>query len=420
MQTWSFLTISDNRKIDLLQENHFLKVVQNMAILNAVIVPAKVLKGGRHKVRISVAHNGETRYIVTDITIDSEKEFKNGQVVKRPDAAILNTKLRGLLQQYQGAIDELAYTNGLTCPELVYQIKNAGNYKHRTLESIFEEYIQNSHAKASTLRGYVCMWHSISLHLSGKMLVEHITHGTILGLDKALREKGLKTATVRGYLIFLMVLLNYAKRCGYVQYRVDPFAGYELPKNEVRQSWLTVEEVRKIRDFKTNKSNLAKCRDIFMLSYYLGGINMIDLLQINFNEQTEVLHYVRQKTERLQKLNKFVEFIIPDEAKAIIERYKGKDGMFMASNTQRKGSYHKFFDYNMPKLAEAVGIKTLIYYSARKSFSQHAFGLGISTSIIDFILGHRVDKGGTSLYSYISVTPDMASAAVRKVLDNLK
>ena len=75
---------------------------------------------------------------------------------------------------------------------------------------------------------------------------------------------------------------------------------------------------------------------------------------------------------------------------------------------------------NMPKLAKATGIKQLIYYSARKSFSQHAFDLGISTSIIDFILGHRVDKGGTSLYSYISVTPEMATNAVRKVLDNLK
>lgn len=390
-----------------------------MAILNAVIVPAKVLKGGRHKVRISVAHNGETRYIVTDITIDSEKEFKNGQVVKRPDAAIMNTKLRGLLQRYQSTIDELAYTNGLTCPELVYQIKNAGNYKHRTLESIYEEYIKNSHAKESTLRGYVSVWNTLSLHLSGKMLVEHITHGTILGLDKFLRER-VKPTTARNYLVFLMVLLNYAKRCGYVQYRVDPFAGYELPKMEVRQSWLTTEEVRAIRDFKTDKPNLEKCRDIFMLSYYLGGINMTDLLQINFNEQTDVLHYVRQKTERRPKMNKFVEFVIPDEAKEIIERYKGKDGMLIATDRQRKEKYHKFFDYNMPRLAEAVGLKQLIYYSARKSFSQHAFLLGISTSIIDFILGHRVDKGDTSLYSYISVTPDMASKAVRKVLDNLK
>lgn len=74
----------------------------------------------------------------------------------------------------------------------------------------------------------------------------------------------------------------------------------------------------------------------------------------------------------------------------------------------------------MRKLAALTGIKNLIYYSARKSFSQHAFDLGISESVIDYILGHRVDKGGTSLYAYISVTPEKATAAIRKVLDHLK
>ena len=48
-----------------------------MATLKTVIVPAKALKEGRHKIRISVAHNGETRYIATNIIIDSDKEFKN-------------------------------------------------------------------------------------------------------------------------------------------------------------------------------------------------------------------------------------------------------------------------------------------------------------------------------------------------------
>ncbi len=391
-----------------------------MAILNAVIVPAKVLKGGRHKVRISVAHNGETRYIVTDITIESLKEFKNGSIVKRPDAAILNTKLRGLLQRYQGVIDDLAYTNGLTCPELVYQIKNAGNYKHRTLLSIYEEYMANAHIKPGTYKGYVNIWKTISGHLSEKMLVEKITHGTILGLDKYLRERGLKPTTVRNYLVFLMVLLNYAKRCGYVQFRVDPFAGYELPKMEVRQSWLSVDEVRRIRDIESVKPNIMKCRDLFMLSYYLGGINMIDLLNINFNEQTDTIHYVRTKTENRPKMNKFVEFRIPDEAKEIIARHKSTDGYICVTEFQRKSNCHCFFDVNMPKLAEITGIKQLIFYSARKSFSQHAFDLGISESVIDYILGHRVDKGGTSLYAYISVTPDKASKAVRQVLDNLK
>lgn len=391
-----------------------------MAILNAVIVPAKVLKGGRHKVRISVAHNGETRYIVTDIIIDSSKEFKNGAIVKRPDAAYLNTKLRGILQRYQGVVDELAYVNGLSCPELVYQLKNAGNYKHRTLLSIYEEYMSNARIKDGTRNGYINMWNTISRHLNTKMLAENITHGTVLGLDRFLRDRGLKLTTIRNYLVFLMVLLNYAKRCGYVQFRVDPFAGYELPKMEARQSWLSVEEIKKIKNLETSRPCVMKCRDLFMLSYYLGGINMIDLLDINFNEQTEFIHYVRKKTEDRPKQNKFVEFAIPEEAKVIINRYKGEDGHIAVTPHQRKSNCHYFFDVNMPKLAEATGIKQIIYYSARKSFSQHAFDLGISTSVIDYILGHRVDKGGMSLYNYIFVTPDMATKAVRQVLDNLK
>ena len=93
-----------------------------MATIRTVIVPTKALKGGRHKVRVSVAHNGETRYIPTSIIIDNAREFKNGIVVNRGDAAFLNTKLRKMVQHYQDAIDELGYIDGLTCPELVYSI----------------------------------------------------------------------------------------------------------------------------------------------------------------------------------------------------------------------------------------------------------------------------------------------------------
>ncbi len=391
-----------------------------MANINAVIVPAKALKDGKHKIRISVAHNGETRYIVTDITIDSAKEFKNGTIVKRPDAAILNTKIRGLMQKCQSTIDEIDYVNGLSCAELVYQIKNSENRKHRTLSSIYEEYIENARIKPGTLKCYDICWKAISGYLNKGLLIENITYATILCFDKHLWKRGLKPTTIRNYLVFLNILMNYAKKCGYVNFKVDPFLNHQLPNNEIRQSWLSVDEVKSIRDLQIKKRSLAFCRDLFMLSYYLGGINLVDLLDIDFNEQTTTIHYVRRKTENRPKLNKFVEFDIPEEAIAIIDRYKGKDGHIIASKTQRLTRFNHFLSYNMPKLASALGIKKLIYYSARKSFSQHAFNLGVNTSVIDYILGHSVDKSNSSLYSYIYVTPEMATKAIRLVLDNLK
>lgn len=390
-----------------------------MANLNTVIVPAKVLKGGRHKVRIAVAHNGETRYIVTSIIIDSVKEFKNGAVVRRPDAAILNTKLRGEIQKYQNVIDELGYTEGLTCPELVYQIKNFEVSRHRTLSSIYKEFSENKIQKPGTRGVYSTSWATITRHLNPDILIEHINHATIAGLDKFLHEEGYKPTTIRNHFVFLKQLLNYAKRYGYVQYRIDPFVGHKLPFVQPRQSWITVDDVRTLRDLQSNKKNIRKCRDLIMLSYYLGGINMVDLEKINFNG-TDTIKYKRTKTADRPKINEYVEFQIPEEAKEIINRIKGADGRIQLTSPQRDDVCRQFFRTNMPKLAELTGIPQLVYYSARKSFAQHAFQLGIHPSIVDYILGHKIDKGGDTLFNYIFVTPEMATEAVRKVLDNLK
>ncbi len=63
------------------------------------IFKAKVLKDGRHKIRVAVYHKQETCYIIIRFIIDNLFQFKNGEVVKRSDAAMINTKLRNLLNK---------------------------------------------------------------------------------------------------------------------------------------------------------------------------------------------------------------------------------------------------------------------------------------------------------------------------------
>lgn len=392
-----------------------------MANISIVIVPAKVLKGGKHKVRIAIAHNSETRYIITDVKIDSEKEFKNGQVVKRNDAAFLNTKLRKTAQEIQKSIDDINNIECLTCSELINFIENSKLKKKRTLSSVFKEYIEVTDLKPGSVQLYCGAYKSIEAYMGPNLLIEHITHKNIMGFDKWLRGRKLKGDSIRTKMTLLVALIKYAQRCQYAELTINPFAGYKMPERTIRQSWITVEQVKLIRDLQTKKKGIAKCRDIFMLSYYLGGINIIDLLKINFNECTQVLRYIRTKTEKQAKLNKYVEFNIPDEAIPIIMKYKSKDGkLHFGGKYQEKTAMHQFLGYNIPRLAELTGIKNLVFYSARKSFSQHAFMLGVNTSVIDFILGHKIDNAAKSLYSYIKVTPEMATQAIRKVLDNLK
>lgn len=387
-----------------------------MATLNAVIVPAKVLKGGRHKIRISVAHNAETRYIVTNIIIDSDKEFKNGAIVRRADAAILNTKLRGIIQRYQDVVDELPYVSMLSCAELICQLKNAGNDRCRTIDSVFNEMMESSNIKPTTRHQYQIIWNVVSKLIEQNLLVEAINHVTILNLVNKIKKRGVSDSTLYNYLIFVKSIINYAKKLGYAQYKVDPFVGIQMPHTERRDAWLTTDEIKKIRDLHIKRDIQRTYRDIFMLSYYLGGINLVDLAKINFNEQTGTIKYVRTKTENRPKINKYVEFEIPEEAKEIINRLKDRDGLVI-KNYRYVTNYMRQV---LRSIAEKTNIKKIIYYSARKSFAQHACELGVSNGVIDYILGHKLGGGGSTLYYYISVTPAQATAAIRLVLDNLK
>ena len=391
-----------------------------MANLSAVIVPAKVLKGGKHKIRIAVSHNSKTRYIVTDIIIDSDKEFKDGRIVKRPDASIKNVKLRGLLDKYQEALDNLFFIESLSCEELVAQLKNNDRYRHRTVRSIFDEYVSVKSIKPTTRAIYESTITSILKYLGPTMLMENISYSTVVGLEKYLTDHGNSSSTIRGKQLFLMALYFFAQKCMYIPYKTDPWFGYKLPEAKVRDAWLTVEEVARIRDANFKQRQRRLSRDLFMLSYYLGGINMVDMLHINFNECGRHIIYTRTKTENMPKINKYVEFDMPDEALEIIERYKQPNGQLFPSSWIRGDKFHHMLDYNMKRIAEELGLSRLIFYSARKSFAQHALDLGVEQSTIDFILGHKLNKNGTSLYNYIRVTPELATVAVQKVCTSLR
>lgn len=136
MQITSLLTLFHSTFIPLLKD------IIDMANLFITIVPNLKLKNGKHTVRIAVTHSGQTRYIPTDITIDSENEFKNGRITKRPDKHILNAKLNRELNKYEERCLNIPHINSLTCSQLVAMIKSATTgEKHRRFEDVLNEFL---------------------------------------------------------------------------------------------------------------------------------------------------------------------------------------------------------------------------------------------------------------------------------------
>ena len=88
-----------------------------MATLSLTIFKAKALKDGRHKIRIALRHKHETTYIVTRFII-SENQFKNGQVVKHPEASAINRKLRNILDDLQEKLDSIKHLELYSCRQI--------------------------------------------------------------------------------------------------------------------------------------------------------------------------------------------------------------------------------------------------------------------------------------------------------------
>lgn len=72
------------------------------------------------------------------------------------------------------------------------------------------------------------------------------------------------------------------------------FYFFKMPVSNVRELDLSVEELKRIRDVRLFKPTLSIVRDVFMLTYYLGGINLRDLLAYNFKDKN-YMRYVRHK-----------------------------------------------------------------------------------------------------------------------------
>lgn len=390
-----------------------------MATFAITIVPAFVLKDGKHTVRISVRHNGQTKYISTEYTIDSEKEIKNGKIIKRPDKDIMNIKLRKLLNEYEERCERVPFSNALTCSQLLAAIKNNTSSEHRTFKDIADEYINMMEDERGKSKKLYTLASGKFISFFGKdSLIEQITPITINKYILYLQKTKLSQTSINIYITLLKVIINYAVKMRYAKFEVEPFVTAKVPSAKKRDTHITVQELRRIRDYEPTTHNMMVIRDIFMLTYYLAGMNLVDMLEYDFNQ--DEICYIRKKTRNTKDGENAVCFSIPDEAKPIIEKYKDKSsGKLVFGRYKTYVSCYNVLARKVKELAKVAGVKRYFtLYSARKSFVQHGFDLGIPLSTLEYCIGQSM-KESRPIFNYVSIMQRHADNAIRMILDNL-
>lgn len=391
-----------------------------MATLKLTIFKAKVLKDGRHKIRVAVCHKHETCYIVTNFIIDNEAQFKNGQVVKRPDAAFINRKLRGLLDKYQESLDRVKNQDIYTCRQLKELVVNYSvSGEESTFQSVCENYI--SELKEEGRNSYATLLERNNRYFSefvkGEILLSDITPVLINNYARFLKvKKGLGRTTMGMMMSRTRTIINKGIKSRLVKYEEHPFMNYSISSSPVRELDLNLDTLNKIRLAKPKEKRLRVAQDLFLLSFYLGGINLIDLLSIDF--QKDKIEYVRTKSRNTTQGIRTISFSIPKEAKEIsIKWMDKKTGRLDFGYKYSYPNFSRYLSRSLDKLVKSLGItEKVIFYSARKSFAQYASEIGIPDGVIDYCLGHSDKSKGVIRY-YTKVKQKQADIAISRVID---
>jgi len=170
-------------------------------------------------------------------------------------------------------------------------------------------------------------------NFSGEKLdMSQISYPFLVRFEKYLRRKGVRNG-ISNYMRYFRSLFNKARDyyndedSGIIVIPNYPFRKYQIPKPKLRtrEHYLTVKELKKLINYVPENSGEQFAKDMFLLMFYLIGIETKDLFFLNKPRKGRI-YYDRYKTGKEYSIK------LEPEALEIINRYKGKDSLLDISD----------------------------------------------------------------------------------------
>lgn len=204
--------------------------------------------------------------------------------------------------------------------------------------------------------------------------------------------------------------------------RRDPFGAVKPDRVPLtRKRALSVPDLLRIRDSDPRTGAARMARDMFMLSFYLVGINAADLYELRWADGDHV-EYNRRKTRTRRADGAYMRLLVPDEARPILERYADRHGELALDMANRYLDV-KYFRNALVKGVKALGAQLgmdgLTYYAARHTWATLAANdCGIDIYTVEKALCHKPSGLGVT-ETYIRPSYSKIDNANRLVLDLL-
>ncbi len=394
----------------------------------------RAVKGESHApLKVVITKHGHASYISLDVKLlPSQWDEKKQRVINIENQSKINNYINNRKLQIDNAIMELSSHGELTkmtSTQIKNKVKSYLDPKAEAKNLFINRYkkFMASRNAERTKEIYKTTLNKILAFDKNatSMSFEDINKDWLNSFDNYLREEGLKKNSRNIHFRNIRAVINDAIDNEITTHY--PMRKMDINPEETEKRSLTVKELRLLFNYPVQKWQ-QKYLDYFKLTFYLIGINPVDLCNCKKEDiKNGRLIYKRRKTGKLYSIK------IEKEAQDIIEKYSGEN--LLVNFTERMTNY-KTFVSRANKALKKIGIVNMVYnsshskknkfeykplfdslsiYWARHTWATLAYSIGISDELIAAALGHSHGNRITSIYIDKSIAN--IDEVNRKVID---
>lgn len=375
-----------------------------MLHVSIILETRKVSSNGTHDLKIRVSRKKEVFFVSTGIKLTKE-QWDGNKIINHPNKTTLNMNVISLYHAYCEAAYRL---QGDECNLTMEEVKqrmvmlvdpSANEPKQKTLVDCMEEYI-SKFTKPNTIQIYRNTIKRLRQH--GDVCIDNINVAWLNEFDKWMIAFCPKRNSRNIHLRNIRSAINFAIDMEYTTNY--PFRRFSIKAEETIHRTLTREQMHFMATNDFHDEIINYHRDMFMLSFYLIGINYEDMAHLQDIVRGRV-NFHRAKTNRLYSIK------VEPEAQEIINRWRGEK--YLVNILGRYANSHSLICKSNLNLKKIIpGITT---YYARHTWATLAAELEIPKETISAALGHSIGSSTTSIY--IRFDQKKIDDANRKVID---
>ncbi|WP_084148831.1 site-specific integrase [Arenibacter latericius] len=266
---------------------------------------------------------------------------------------------------------------------LIHDMRKAGKYGNAEIYKNVRNRIKKFHQKSHL------PFRQINYAFIKKLETQHYAKGNTAG--------GLSV-----YLRTLRSIYKKAVKHGLAKEIHNPFNGYPIKMGTPKRQFLNAEQLETFKNALIQEPFLAKARDLYMASFYLRGMNWMDLALLkgdNIQGDYERITYIRSKTK-----NKLFSIKIAPALKKIMFAYapsniQTDDYIFpILTSTVSKYQIHETIKNKrkrentyLKRLTERLDLPRITIYSARHTYANILKRTGAPSNVIQDSLGHTTE-----------------------------